>query len=83
MTQIRGLPTGGAWKSVSEGETDYAGSFTASPKGFRTELRYEGWATTRGRLASREATWGRQAQREAEAEVARIKAALEAKPTRR
>jgi hypothetical protein len=66
-----------AWQSVSEGDTDYGGSFTAVPKGPGTELRYEGWATTRGELAKREAAWGRQAQREAEAELARIKSALE------
>ena len=66
-----------AWKSVSEGDTDYGGSFTAHPNGRGTTLRYEGWATTRGDLANREAAWGRQAQREAEAELARIKAALE------
>jgi hypothetical protein len=41
-------------------------------------LRYEGWATTTGRLAEREEAWGRQAQREAEAELAAIKEALEA-----
>lgn len=43
-----------------------------------TELRYEGWATTTGRLARREAAWARQAQREAEAELAAIKEAIEA-----
>jgi hypothetical protein len=66
-----------AWKSVSAGDTDYGGSYTAEPDGKGTRLRYEGWATTRGRLASREAAWGRQAQREAEAELARIKMAIE------
>jgi hypothetical protein len=69
-----------AWKSVSEGPTDYGGSFTAVPiRPGRIRLRYEGWATTKGSLASREEAWGRQAQREAEAEVARIKAAVEAR----
>jgi hypothetical protein len=67
-----------AWKSVSEGPTDYGGSFTAEPRDGGTLLRYEGWATTRGALAAREEAWGRQAQREAEAELARIKAAVEA-----
>ena len=67
-----------AWKSVSEGPTDYGGSFTAEPvDGGGTRLRYEGWATTKGDLARREEAWGRQAQREAEAELARIKAAVE------
>jgi hypothetical protein len=66
-----------AWQSVSQGDTDYGGSFTADAKGSGTELRYEGWATTRGELAKREAAWERQAQREAEAELARIKGALE------
>ena len=55
----------------------YGGGFTAVPAEGGTELRYEGWAKTTGRLAEREAAWGRQAQREAEAEVAAIKAALE------
>jgi hypothetical protein len=68
-----------AWKSVSEGPTDYGGSFTAElVEPGRTRLRYEGWATTRGNLAKREEAWGRQAQREAEEEVARIRDALEA-----
>jgi uncharacterized protein YndB with AHSA1/START domain len=66
-----------AWRSVSEGPTTYGGGFTAVPKGDGTELRYEGWATTTGELASREEAWGRQAQREAEAELAAIKDALE------
>jgi uncharacterized protein YndB with AHSA1/START domain len=70
-----------AWKSVGESETHYGGSFTAEASGRGTQLRYEGWATTSGRLASREAAWGRQAQREAEAELARIKAAVEARTT--
>src|SRR5687767_7679828 len=67
-----------AWKSVSEGEAQYGGGFTAVPTDGGTELRYEGWATTTGRLAQREEAWGRQAQREAEAELAAIKAAVEA-----
>lgn len=66
-----------AWKSVSEGDTQYGGGFTASAIKGGTELRYEGWATTAGRLAEREEAWGRQAQRDAEAELAAIKAALE------
>jgi uncharacterized protein YndB with AHSA1/START domain len=66
-----------AWRSVSDGPASYGGGFTAVPRGGRTELRYEGWATTTGRLAQREAAWARQAQREAEAELAAIKAALE------
>jgi hypothetical protein len=40
-------------------------------------LRYEGWATTTGPLAAREKPWGRQAQREADAEMAAIKEAIE------
>jgi Polyketide cyclase / dehydrase and lipid transport len=67
-----------AWKSVSEGDASYGGGFTAVPVTRGTELRYEGWATATGRLAEREAAWGRQAQREAEAELAAIKAAVEA-----
>jgi hypothetical protein len=43
-----------------------------------SELRYEGWATTSGELAGRERAWARQAQREAEAELAAIRAAVEA-----
>lgn len=66
-----------AWKSVSDGPARYGGGFTALPAGGGTELRYEGWATTTGPLAQREAAWARQAQREAEAELAAIKAALE------
>lgn len=66
-----------AWKSVSEGEARYGGGFTAVPAGAGTELRYEGWATATGRLAKREEAWGRQAQREAEAELAAIKEAVE------
>jgi hypothetical protein len=66
-----------AWKSVSEGEAQYGGGFTALPSEGGTELRYEGWATATGRLAEREEAWGRQAQREAEAELAAIKEALE------
>jgi len=42
-------------------------------------IRYEGWATTTGRLANREEAWARQAQREAEAELAAIKAAVESR----
>lgn len=67
-----------AWKSVSDGPVQYAGAFTAHALDAGTELRYEGWATATGRLAVREAAWGRQAQREAEAELAAVKAALEA-----
>lgn len=60
-----------AWKSVSEGLARYGG---------RSELRYEGWATTTGPLARREEVWAPQAQREAEAELAAIKEALEEQP---
>lgn len=67
-----------AWKSVSEGDAQYGGGFTAVATLDGTELRYEGWATTTGSLARREAAWGRQAQREAEAELAAIREALEA-----
>jgi uncharacterized protein YndB with AHSA1/START domain len=66
-----------AWRSVSEGDARYGGGFTAIPTDGGTELRYEGWATTTGRLAEREEAWGRQAQRESEAELAAIKEALE------
>lgn len=66
-----------AWRSVSEGDVQYGGGFTASPTSDGTELRYEGWATTTGRLADREDAWARQAQREAEAELAAIKQAIE------
>jgi uncharacterized protein YndB with AHSA1/START domain len=67
-----------AWRSVSAGPAQYGGSFTATPMGEGTELRYEGWATATGELAQREAAWARQAQREAEAELEAIKLALEA-----
>jgi uncharacterized protein YndB with AHSA1/START domain len=66
-----------AWKSVGDGPAQYAGGFTAQAVDAGTELRYEGWATTTGRLAAREDAWGRQAQRQTEAELAAIKAALE------
>ena len=66
-----------AWKSVSDGPARYGGGFTAIPIEGATELRYEGWATTTGPLASREEAWGRQAQREADAELAAIKDAIE------
>jgi hypothetical protein len=66
-----------AWKSVSEGEAQYGGGFTAVASDGGTELRYEGWATATGRLAEREDAWRRQAQREAEAELAAIKEAVE------
>jgi len=65
------------WKSVSQGPVRYGGGFTAVEIDGGTELRYEGWATTTGDLARREAAWGRQAQREAEAELAAIKDAIE------
>lgn len=65
------------WKSVSQGPARYGGGFTAVAIDGGTELRYEGWATTTGDLARREAAWGRQAQREAEAELAAIKNAIE------
>jgi uncharacterized membrane protein len=66
------------WRSVGDGEAQYGGGFTATPApGGGTELRYEGWATTTGRLAEREAAWSRQAQREAEAELAAIKQTVE------
>jgi hypothetical protein len=71
-----------AWRSVSEGPAEYGGGFTAVPIEGGTELRYEGWATTSGPLAKREAAWARQAQREAEAELAAIKHALEDGPSR-
>ncbi len=67
-----------AWRSVSEGPTKYGGAFTAIPVGDGTELQYEGWATTSGPLKRREEAWARQAQREAEAELAAIKENLEA-----
>ncbi len=66
-----------AWKSVSEGPARYGGGFTAVGIDGGTELRYEGWATTTGPLARREEAWARQAQREAEAELAAIKEAVE------
>ncbi len=66
-----------AWKSVSEGPARYGGGFIAVPIDGGTELRYEGWATTTGPLATREEAWGRQAQREAEAELAAIREAIE------
>jgi uncharacterized protein YndB with AHSA1/START domain len=69
-----------AWRSVGDGPTDYGGSFVAEPVDGGTELSYEGWATTRNGLQRREDAWARQAQREAEAEVARIKAAVEGRP---
>jgi hypothetical protein len=71
-----------AWKSVSEGLAEYAGAFTARPSDTGTELHYEGWARATGRLAAREEAWGRQAQREVEAELAAVKAALEGLPDR-
>lgn len=67
-----------AWRSVSEGPAQYGGSFTATPMGEGTELRYEGWATASGELSKRAAAWARQAQREAEAELESIKRAVEA-----
>jgi len=67
-----------AWKSVSEGPAKYGGGFTAVPVDGGAELRYEGWATTSGPLANREEAWARQAQREADAELAAIKEAVEA-----
>jgi hypothetical protein len=66
-----------AWRSVSEGPARYGGGFSAIAVEDGTELRYEGWATTEGPLAQREAAWARQAQREAEAELAAIRAAIE------
>ena len=66
-----------AWRSVDDGPASYGGGFTAVSRDGGTELRYEGWAATTGPLARREAAWARQAQREAEAELAAIKAALE------
>jgi hypothetical protein len=66
-----------AWKSVSDGPTTYGGGFTAIPIEGGTELRYEGWATTSGELVQREQAWAREAQREAEAELAAIKAGVE------
>jgi uncharacterized protein YndB with AHSA1/START domain len=66
-----------AWQSVSGGPTTYGGGFTATPIEGGTELRYEGWATTSGELVRREQAWARQAQREAEAELAAIKSTVE------
>jgi uncharacterized protein YndB with AHSA1/START domain len=66
-----------AWKSVGGGSARYGGGFTAVPIDTGTELRYSGWATATGSLARRERAWARQAQRDAEAELAAIKAALE------
>ncbi len=65
---------------MSDGPARYGGGFTAVPTEGGSELRYEGWATTTGPLAEREEAWARQAQREAEAELAAIKEALEAAP---
>ena len=66
-----------AWKSLGDGPAQYGGGFTAVPVEGGAELRYEGWATATGELAGREAAWARQAQREAEAELAAIKEAVE------
>ena len=66
-----------AWKSLGDGPAQYGGGFTAAPTEGGAELRYEGWAIATGELASREAAWARQAQREAEAELAAIKEAVE------
>jgi uncharacterized protein YndB with AHSA1/START domain len=66
-----------AWKSVTDGPTTYGGGFTAIPIEGGTELRYEGWATTSGEFVQREQAWARQAQREAGAELAAIKAGVE------
>jgi Polyketide cyclase / dehydrase and lipid transport len=68
-----------AWRSVGDGPAQYGGSFTATPMAAGTDLRYEGWATTTGELAQREAAWARQAQREAEAELGAIKQEVEAR----
>jgi uncharacterized protein YndB with AHSA1/START domain len=67
-----------AWRTVSDGPARYGGAFTATPTPGGTELRYEGWATMQGELARREEAWARQAQREAEAELAAIREAVEA-----
>ncbi|MGH2418301.1 MAG: SRPBCC family protein [Candidatus Limnocylindria bacterium] len=69
-----------AWRSVGEGPVQYGGGFRAAPVEDGTELQYEGWARTSGHLAEREAAWARQAQREAEAELAAIKTAMEGAP---
>jgi hypothetical protein len=66
-----------AWRSVGDAAASYGGSFTARAVPGGTELRYEGWATTSGELARRERAWARQAQRQAEAELAAIKTAVE------
>jgi hypothetical protein len=66
-----------AWRSVGEGQATYGGGFTATAVGETTEPLYEGWARLTGALADREAAWARQAQREAEAELAAIKVAVE------
>jgi hypothetical protein len=68
-----------AWRSVGDGPAQYGGSFTATAMADGTELRYEGWATTKGELANREAAWARQAQREAESELESIKREVEAR----
>jgi hypothetical protein len=70
-----------AWKSVSEGQVKYGGGFSAVAAGDKTELTYEGWAATEGPLARREEAWARQAQSEAEAELAAIKEAVEGHAT--
>jgi hypothetical protein len=70
-----------AWKSVSDGPAQYGGGFNAVRVGDSAELRYDGWATTTGALAQREEAWARQAQREAEAELAAIKEAVESRPS--
>lgn len=67
-----------AWRNVDDGPAQYGGGFTAHPSARGTDLRYEGWATLSGRLADREKAWARQAQRESEAELEAIKAAIEA-----
>jgi hypothetical protein len=69
-----------AWRSVGDGPTSYGGGFTAVPVAGGSDLRYEGWDTTSGELTGRERAWARQAQREAEAELAAIKAAVEGAP---
>jgi uncharacterized protein YndB with AHSA1/START domain len=66
-----------AWKSVGDGPAKYGGGFSAVRIEGGTSLRYEGWATTTGPLAKREGAWARQAQRQAEAELAAIKEAVE------
>ena len=67
-----------AWRNVDEGPAQYGGGFTATATADGgTDLRYEGWATLSGELAGRERAWERQAQRESNAELAAIKAAIE------